>query len=440
MKKRVGISLFSLLLSLTAALAAIAPIEAAASAPETVRVGFFAMDGYHEMDENGKRSGYGYDFFHLAQKYTNLNFEYVGYENSWEETLQMLLDGEIDVATSAYKTQERMELYDFSMPIGTSAIDINTRASEKRFVPGDYSTYDGMTVGLLEASAENDLLAQFASENGFSYTPKYYANSTQLEQALENKEVDTVATTSLRKMENEKVLSEFDTQEFYAIVRKGDTQLLNELNYAITQLNSSEGDWKNTFYYNNYTANNYADLSFTQEEQAYIERYSTGGEALVIALDNDWKPFAWKDGDGYAGLLTDYIEACMDLCGMNYTYYDYEGSVFPVTAENMKKVDLYACYGLPDDNDESGLLASATVVENGAAYHRYRRHHPQSEHPDGVHVRDNDCGIPGHVLRQAGGAGRRGGRGLPVRLRRGVHRQPGPDGYPGLYHAARRPH
>ena len=29
---------------------------------ETVKVGFFAMDGYHMMDEEGNRSGYGYDF------------------------------------------------------------------------------------------------------------------------------------------------------------------------------------------------------------------------------------------------------------------------------------------------------------------------------------------------------------------------------------------
>ena len=27
---------------------------------ETVKVGFFAMDGYHVMDEEGNRSGYGY--------------------------------------------------------------------------------------------------------------------------------------------------------------------------------------------------------------------------------------------------------------------------------------------------------------------------------------------------------------------------------------------
>jgi hypothetical protein len=225
-----------------------------------------------------------------------------------------------------------------------------------------------MRLGLLAANSENEVIAEFAVKNGFSYRAKYYENSAQLKEALESGEVDAVATTSLRKMENEKTLSEFDIQEFYAIVRKGDTELLNEINYAITQLNNSEGDWKNTFYYNNYTANKHASLTFTEEEQRFIERYSTGGEQLVIALDNDWKPFSWKEGGEFVGILPEYIAACMEMCGMNYTYYDYEGSVFPVTAESMRDVDVYACYGLPDDNDETGLLASATMLENGAAY------------------------------------------------------------------------
>jgi signal transduction histidine kinase/ABC-type amino acid transport substrate-binding protein/BarA-like signal transduction histidine kinase len=367
-----GFYFISLVLSLIILSMAIMPIGTgavkAASAPETVRVGFFALDGYHEMDEDGKRSGYGYDFFHLTQKYVNLNYEYVGYDKTWEETLQMLQDGEIDIATAAYKTDERMELYDFSMPIGTSSIDINTRDDETRFIPGDYSTYDGMTVGLLEANSENDLLREFAEENGFSYIPKYYENSAELKKALESKEVDAVATTSLRKMENEKLLSEFNIQEFYAIVKKGNTELLDKINYAITQLNTSEGDWKNDLYYNNYKANNNTSLSFTEEEQEFIKRYSMGGEQLVIALDNDWMPFSWKEDGEFTGILPEYIDACMKLCGMNYTYYDYEGNVFSATADNMQNVDIYACYGLPDNNDESGLLASTPLIENGAAY------------------------------------------------------------------------
>ena len=41
---------------------------------ETAKVGFFAMDGYHMMDEKGNRSGYGYDFLRLIdRKSTRLN-------------------------------------------------------------------------------------------------------------------------------------------------------------------------------------------------------------------------------------------------------------------------------------------------------------------------------------------------------------------------------
>lgn len=32
---------------------------------------------------------------------------------------------------------------------------------------------------------------------------------------------------------SERVLEEFDTRDFYAMVKKGNTELLNEINYAI---------------------------------------------------------------------------------------------------------------------------------------------------------------------------------------------------------------
>jgi hypothetical protein len=63
----------------------------------------------------------------------------VGYEASWEDTLQLLLDGEVDVATGAYKTDARKALYDFSLPMGTSAVCLSPafwkRASWQRITP-----------------------------------------------------------------------------------------------------------------------------------------------------------------------------------------------------------------------------------------------------------------------------------------------------------------
>ncbi len=76
---------------------------------ETVKVGFFAMDGYHMMDEEGNRSGYGYDFLRLMACYWDVDYEYVGYNQSWDDMQQILEDGEIDMVTSPRTTPDREE-------------------------------------------------------------------------------------------------------------------------------------------------------------------------------------------------------------------------------------------------------------------------------------------------------------------------------------------
>ena len=43
-------------------------------------------------------------------------------------------------------------------------------------------------------------------------------------------------------------MDKFDSSDFYVIVKKGNTELLNEINYAIDQMNAVEGDWKTTLY------------------------------------------------------------------------------------------------------------------------------------------------------------------------------------------------
>lgn len=93
---------------------------AAAEAPtnnRTVKAGVFAFDGYHMRDSDGAYTGYGIELLNLISQYFHLNFEFTGYDNTWKETQSMLLNGEIDVATSARKTRERTEGFAFSLPI-----------------------------------------------------------------------------------------------------------------------------------------------------------------------------------------------------------------------------------------------------------------------------------------------------------------------------------
>ena len=44
---------------------------------KTIRAGFFAWDGYHVVNQDGRRSGYGYDFLKMTENYCNWKMELV---------------------------------------------------------------------------------------------------------------------------------------------------------------------------------------------------------------------------------------------------------------------------------------------------------------------------------------------------------------------------
>ena len=150
----------------------VCPTASFAAEPETIRVGYFAFPGYHEIsqDENGSQgSGYGFDFLQLLRRYTNLNYQYIGYEDSWQDMQQMLRDGKIDMVTSARKTSQREKEFAFSSPIGTSYAELSVRSDDKRFQLNDYDSFDGMTIGVLKGNSRNEDLAALAKEQGFTY-------------------------------------------------------------------------------------------------------------------------------------------------------------------------------------------------------------------------------------------------------------------------------
>ena len=291
-----------------------------ASQRETIRVGFFAMDGYHMMDSSGNRSGYGYDFLQMVSRYLDVDFEYVGYEDSWEEMQTMLENGEIDLLTSARKTSEREEKFDFSRPIGTNSAILTVRSDNSRIVTHDFATYNGMRVALLNGNSRNDDFAEFAEKNGFTYRPVYFSTVSEMTEALQAGTVDAIVTSSLRQTENERIIEKFNTSEFYAIVKKGNTALLDKINYAIDQMNATEGDWQTELHNRFYENYNNRNLTYTEEEQAIIQEYSSAGTPLSVVCDPTRYPYSYVEDGEVKGILPDYFKALAEYAGISYEF------------------------------------------------------------------------------------------------------------------------
>lgn len=336
---------------------------------DTVRVGFSSMPGFLNVDENGVRSGYGYDFLCLVRRYANIHFEFVGQNSSSDELQSRLLSGDIDMITSGRKIEGTMDLFDLSSPIGTHSLMLNIRAGDDRFIPGIFSTYNGMSIGLIARSGSEPRVDQFARESGFSYRKMFFESADEMVIALQNGEIDAIATTSLRKTENEKTISTFATDYFYAMVRKGDERLLNLINSAIAQINENERNWQSILYERNYHSSVDSKLYFTPAEQEYIRQHSGGGEKIRIAFDNSWAPFSHFENGHYEGIIPNLWDKLMEMTGMEYEPYEYHNSIIPERDLLEGDADIFLGYYSDQFYAESrGFVPSSPFIEAAACF------------------------------------------------------------------------
>lgn len=342
-----------------------------------VKVGFYPLEGYQNKQGN-RKSGYGYDFLQLVRRFSNLNFEYVGFDKSWEENLQMLEDGEIDLLTGAHKTPEREKLFDYSYPIGTNNIVLYARDNETRFRTEDYHTYNGMVIGLVEGDISADRLEAFAAENHFSYQSVYFADFQELYEAINSHKVDAICESSLLRTRYLRVLDTFANENFYAIVKKGNTELLKQINDAITSMHRVERDWSLRLNQDNYyTETTNIRLNFSEAEKAYIATHSEGKKKVIVAVDQDWKPYSWYEDGEYHGVIIDFFDLLMQMAGLEYSFYITSTPIVGDDIMRTEGIDIYLASNADvQEAEQKGYVTTPIYLEPNIALLR-RKDHPQ---------------------------------------------------------------
>lgn len=285
---------------------------------ETIRVGFFATDGLHMIDDGGEKSGYGYALLRYMSRYLDVSYEYVGYDKSWAEMLRMLDDGEIDMVTFANKTEERKEKYDFSRPIGFFGTALFVREDNRAVIPGDYSTYEGLRIGLVEDNAQNKDIANLAEAMHFNYQPVIYKRCVGI--ALQKGEVDAIVKSSLSRGIHEKQVELFAENPYYIIVKKGNARLLSEINYALDQLNHVGGDWKAQLYRRYYGSKASGLLPFSDEEKMLLQSYVANDVFLQVLCDPACYPYSYVENGEMKGIVPAYFRRVAASIGLPYQF------------------------------------------------------------------------------------------------------------------------
>ena len=307
----------------------------------TIRVGFYASDGYHMMDEEGGRSGYGYELLQLMTRYADIKYEYVGYDKSREDMFVMLENGEIDMLTSAHKTPERMEEFDFSeINTGTCSIMITVQAGNIDIISGNYDTYEGMKVGVLKGDIHNNEFKLFALEKGFSYTMVSYDTILELTKALERGEIDASVTRSVRVLgENEWVLETFGEEPMYIVVKKGNEEMLRLVNETLEKLDRNEPVWRMELSNKYYPDNKGELLNFSLQEREYMQQLKRFETVFQVLVNPDRYPYSYIENGKFKGIMIDIFDKIAKKAEIQYEF---------IVVKNSKEYMDMLTSGIPD--------------------------------------------------------------------------------------------
>ena len=282
------------------------------------RVSYYTYDCFNMEDENGQKYGYGYDMMQNVAKYMQCTFSYIGYGQTAKESEEQLRNGEIDIYTAAKKTPEREKEFVFSEhPAITATTCMNVKVGNRNIVAGDYSTYEGIRIGLLTRHTYNGRFADWADGKGFSYTLTYYDTPAELSNALINGEVDAIVNSYIGTPEDERVIEEFEQTPYYLMARKEDKALLDSIDAAIDAMNVETPNWR-TDLYNKYYGSPSKNEDFTAEEQEYLNDLQQSGAVIRAVMNPEGTPYSWyEDGEAH-GIAADIFAQTADRLGLGY--------------------------------------------------------------------------------------------------------------------------
>lgn len=267
-----------------------------------VRVGYYVLDGYHNFDKNGNRSGYGYDYLQEIANYTGWTYEYVG--GTLNTCIQNLKNGNIDLLSNVQFSDELAEVFDYSaQSIGTSYGTLSVKSDNTSYSLDDYDSFNGMRVGILSGDYHNAQFSAFCQEHKLKISTVLFFDPSVMEKALQAGKVDGVVKSNFLKKENEKIIAQFNTKPFYFVVKKGNTELLQQLNKAISEITTNNPGIEYRLYEKYYGSERTA-LSLTKEEKAFLEQKGT----IRIVSSPQTFPLLWQDKNGYKGIFADIIK------------------------------------------------------------------------------------------------------------------------------------
>ena len=313
--KRVGAVCISILMLFTLCMPCFAD-----ETQKIIRVGSFE-DTFNYVDDHGVRRGYGYELMQALAGYTGWKFEYV--KCDWSNCFEKLENGEIDIMGDISYTDDRAEKMLYSEEtMGEEKYVLYANLSDTDILSSDYKSLDGKRIGVLKGAKPENMLTEWEHKYGIHTEHVNVSGNEDVKKKLANNEIDCFVSLE-ESIWSERGISSVTTigkSGIYFVMNKERSDIKQELDYAMRQLDQNSPFYKSDLY------KKYFTLDYTQfltgNEKSYIQKH---GGIRIGFLDNDPIVFSMDKKSGeIRGTLSEYIAYAKDCLGNHTLKFDIE--------------------------------------------------------------------------------------------------------------------
>lgn len=287
---------------------------------KTIRVGSFE-DTFNYVDEHGVRRGYGYELMQALAGYTGWKFEYV--KCDWSNCFDKLENGEIDIMGDIAYTDDRAKEMLFSEEtMGEEKYVLYADLTNTDILSSDYKSLNGKRIGVVKGAKPEYMLTEWENKHGIHTEHVNVGNNEDVKKKLANDEIDCFVSLE-ESIWSEIGISSVTTigkSDIYFAINKERSDIKQELDYAMRQLDSDSPFFKDDLYKKYFTLN-YTQF-LTGNEESWLEEH---GGIRIGFLDNNPVVFSMDKKSGEIhGTLSEYISYAKDCLGNHTLKFDIE--------------------------------------------------------------------------------------------------------------------
>lgn len=314
-----------------------APAAAGSGLGKIVRVGYVNFENFQEGGEGEYKRGFGYEYLQRVAYSTGWKYEYV-YGN-FNELLEMLKEGKIDLMGDLTYTEERAESISFSaLPQGKETFYIYTTATQEAIDPFDLDTLNGRRIGVTAGSYQQSLLVNWIAESGYNCAVVEYPGTQQTTAAIERGEVDAIISTDMVSSVGYVPLVNIGYSEFYFGVSKDRPDLLEELNRALREIQAID-PYYNEVTYAKYIRSSVSNSFLSKQERSWLEMHNN---TVHIGYLVENLPYCDTTAEGAPkGLMAVIADNFEKELGIQVTMREYPTAEAMVTAAILGEIDLF---------------------------------------------------------------------------------------------------